>query len=153
LVLCPPILGSIYHEAVVQRAAGNAGDSGQRLDTWLDVACLFKTRSQAQSACRGGKVEVNGERAKPNRLIRPGDEVRITRSGFKQELVVQGLAEHNLPKPEARKLYEDRTPPPSPEELERRRLAKALGLHPGRERAPDKRQRRALRRLKGRRDQ
>jgi hypothetical protein len=64
--------------------------------------------------------------------------------------VVLGLAEHHLPKPRARELYEDRTPPPSAEELERRRLVKALGLHPGRDQAPDKRGRRALRRLKGR---
>ena len=38
-----------------------------RLDVWLDVACLFKTRSEAQKACRGGKVEVNGQSAKPHR--------------------------------------------------------------------------------------
>jgi ribosome-associated heat shock protein Hsp15 len=121
----------------------------QRLDHWLDASCLFKTRSQAQAACRGGKVEVNGERARPNRLVRPGDALRISRAGGKQEVVVQGLSEHHLPKPEARRLYEDRTPPPSEEELERRRLIKALGLHPGRAVAPDKRGRRALRRLKG----
>ena len=48
-----------------------------RLDVWLDVACLFRTRSEAQAACRGGKVDVNGNAAKPNRLVRPGDELRI----------------------------------------------------------------------------
>jgi predicted rRNA methylase YqxC with S4 and FtsJ domains len=40
-----------------------------RLDVWLDVACLFKTRSEAKRACEGGKVEVNGENAKPHRVL------------------------------------------------------------------------------------
>ena len=42
-----------------------------RLDVWLDIACLFKTRSEAKRACEGGKVDVNGEHAKPNRAVRP----------------------------------------------------------------------------------
>ena len=49
-----------------------------RVDVWLDVACLFKTRSEAQKACSGGKVEVNGQTTKPHRLLRRGDEIRIT---------------------------------------------------------------------------
>ena len=44
-----------------------------RVDVWLDVACLFRTRSEAQRACRGGKVDVNGESARPNRIVRAGD--------------------------------------------------------------------------------
>ena len=54
-------------------------DDSVRLDVWLDVACLFKTRSEAQKACRGGKVDVNGQTAKPNRMIRRGDELSIGR--------------------------------------------------------------------------
>ncbi len=122
-----------------------------RLDTWLDVACLFKTRSQAQSACKGGKVEVNGERAKPHRKVRPGDEIRITMGGgWRRIVVVKELAEHHVPRAVARTLYEDRTPPPTPEELELRRLQK-LARPPLRARgsgAPKKQERRRLRRLK-----
>ena len=44
-----------------------------RLDVWLDVACLFRTRSEAQKACRNGKVDVNGTTAKPHREVRVGD--------------------------------------------------------------------------------
>ena len=47
---------------------------GVRLDVWLDVACVYRTRSEAQKACRNGKVDVNGQPAKPNRRIRVGDE-------------------------------------------------------------------------------
>ncbi|HLN80252.1 MAG TPA: S4 domain-containing protein, partial [Thermoanaerobaculia bacterium] len=46
-----------------------------RLDVWLDVACVFPTRSQAKAACEGGKVDVNGARAKPHRLVRAGDRL------------------------------------------------------------------------------
>jgi len=48
-----------------------------RLDVWLDVACLFRTRSEAQNACRGGKVTVNAQSARSNRLVRSGDDIVI----------------------------------------------------------------------------
>ncbi len=49
-----------------------------RLDVWLDVACLFKTRSEAQKACRGGKVDVNGQSGKPHRAIPPRENSSAT---------------------------------------------------------------------------
>jgi ribosome-associated heat shock protein Hsp15 len=115
---------------------------------WLDVACLFKTRSLARTACQGGKVEVNGRVARPGRLLRTGDELRITRGGGRsQTVVVRDFAHRHVAKAVAHTLYEDRTPPPSPEELEVRRLRRTLGV-----RAPSrpvsKRDRRTLRRLK-----
>lgn len=124
-----------------------------RLDVWLDVACLFKTRSEAQKACTGGKVEVNGQASKPHRALHVGDELRITRPhGRRQVVAVRTLAERHIPKAEARELYEDRTPPPTPEELERleveRAFRRTFGTPPPH--SPDKRERRALRRLKGR---
>lgn len=120
----------------------------QRLDVWLDVACLFKTRSEAQKACKGGKVEVNREPGKPHREIRPGDEIRITRTNGKQTVVVAALAQHHVPRAQARDLYRDVTPPPTPEELEMRRFER-LTRPPRPLGRPDKRERRALRRFKG----
>ncbi len=125
---------------------------GERLDRWLDVTCLFKTRSEAQKACRGGKVDVNGQAARPNRTVRPGDEVVITRGGGRrQTVIVRGVAPHHIPKAEARALYEDRTPPPTPEEIEVRQFERAFraATPPT---APHRRDRRLLRRLKGRSD-
>jgi ribosome-associated heat shock protein Hsp15 len=122
-----------------------------RLDVWLDVACLFRTRSEAQRACQGGKVEVNGHNSKPHRLMRIGDEIRLSRPfGRKQSLTITGLADRHLPKAEARKLYHDTTPPLPEEEREMRRLERMYqaGLQPSH--APDKRERRAIRKLKGR---
>jgi len=119
---------------------------------WLDVACLFKTRGEAQRACRAGKVEVQGQAAKPHRPVHVGDEIRITRGmSGKQVVVVQGLSVFHVPKAEARTLYDDRTPPPAAEVLEVRRLQRVWQQsQPYPETTPDKRDRRALRRLKGR---
>ena len=120
---------------------------------WLDVACLFRTRSEAQKACRGGKVDVNGQPAKPHREVRPGDEVMIAGPlGRRQRVIVRGLADRHVAKAQARELYEDLTPPPSAEEIEMRRIARLSRpfVRPPGAGAPDKRERRQLRRLKGR---
>jgi len=131
----------------------NTDEAGVRLDIWLDVACLFKTRSEAQKTCKAGKVDVNGQAAKPNRLVRPGDHVVIGRPfGRKQRLVVKGVREQHVSKTEARLLYDDLTPAPTPEEIETRRLERIFRAQMTPPKAPDKRQRRALRRLKGRDD-
>jgi ribosome-associated heat shock protein Hsp15 len=124
---------------------------GVRLDVWLDVACLFRTRSEAQKASKGGKIDVNGQPAKPNRRVRAGDEIEISRPfGRKQRLKVRALADRHVSKAEARALYEDLTPPPTPEEIETRKLERMYRAAMSPPRAPDKRQRRALRQLKGR---
>jgi ribosome-associated heat shock protein Hsp15 len=120
-----------------------------RVDVWLDVACLYKTRSEAQRACKGGKVEVNGVRARPNREVQAGDEVVLTRGpGRKQTVRVRAVVDQHIPKAQARALYEDMTPLPSPEELAWRSLLRAGPRAPGAG-APGKRDRRLLRRLKG----
>jgi len=121
-----------------------------RLDVWLDVSCLFRTRSEAQKACRGGKIEVNGQSAKPNRLLRPGDEIRIGRPfGRKQTVAVRAIAVQHVAKAEARLLYEDLTPKPTPEEVEARKLEQMYRAAVTPLKAPDKRERRALRRIQG----
>jgi ribosome-associated heat shock protein Hsp15 len=119
-----------------------------RLDFWLDVACIYPTRSQAKAACEGGKVDVNGARAKPHREIRAGDRISLSgREGRRRELIVRGLAERSIPKAEARKLYEDVTPAPDPEVLEARRLDRMLAPR-GDAGRPDKRDRRERIRFK-----
>jgi ribosome-associated heat shock protein Hsp15 len=122
-----------------------------RLDVWLDVACLYRTRSEAQKAIRGGKVEVNRQSGKPHRELKEGDEIELSRPlGRKQTVIVRGFSEHHVAKAEARTLYEDVTPPPTPEEVEMRRMARLArpfvrGAQAG---SPDKRERRELRRMK-----
>ena len=132
----------------------NVDDSDDvRLDVWLDVACVFRTRSEAQKACRNGKIDVNGQPAKPNRLMRVGDALEISRPlGRKQQVVVRGLADRHVAKADARLLYEDRTPPPTAEEVQMRRIERTYRAAMTPLKAPDKRQRRALRKMKGRDD-
>jgi ribosome-associated heat shock protein Hsp15 len=126
-------------------------DTTVRLDVWLDVSCLYKTRSEAQRACQGGKVEVNGQAAKPHRAVRIGDELKLSRPFVRKQMVtIVGLAERHLPKAEARALYNDTTPPISDEEREIRRLERIYRAGLQRTHTPDKRERRQLRKLKGR---
>ena len=87
-------------------------------------------------------MEVNGDRGKPHREVRPGDRVAVTgRDGSRRDLVVRAVAERSLPKAEARKLYEDVTPPVPPEILEARRQDRLLAPR-GDAGRPDKRVRR-----------
>ena len=120
-----------------------------RLDVWLDIACLFRTRSEAQKACKIGRVDVNGQAAKAHREIRPGDEVVISRPlGRKQTVVVRALADRHIPKAEARELYEDRTPKPTEEEIAVRRLERMARAFTRPPVTPDSREKRRIRRLK-----
>ena len=121
-----------------------------RLDVWLDVACLFKTRSEAKRACEGGKVEVNGERAKPHRLVRDGDRLRIGRPfGLHQDVIARIVVDQHVKKAEARVLYDDVTPRPTPEAIEMRRMERAYRAASQAAGTPDRRRRRDIRRAKG----
>ena len=119
------------------------------MDVWLDVACLFKTRSEATKACRLGKVIVNGASAKPHRDVKEGDEIEIQRPlGRKQLVTVLGVTDRHLAKADARTLYEDRTPKPTPQEIEIRRLERIYRAAATPKTRPDRDHRRTLRRLK-----
>lgn len=121
-----------------------------RLDMWLDVACLFKTRSEAQRSCALGRVALNGQPAKAHRLVQTGDQIVISRPfGRKQTILVQGVTDRHVPRAEARTLYEDRTPPLSPEEMAVRRVERLYRAASRSSGTPDRRERRELRRLKG----
>lgn len=78
-----------------------------RVDRWLWVARLVKTRPLAAEAVRGGRVHVNGQAAKPSRDVRPGDELEITTGPVPRTVVVRGLAERRGPASEAALLYEE----------------------------------------------
>ena len=120
-----------------------------RVDVWLDVACLFKTRSEAKRACEAGRVAVNGQSAKPNRLLREGDRLRIGRPfGRHQDVIVRIVLSDHVKKSEAKALYDDVTPKPTAEEVEMRRVERAYRAAAHAAGTPDRRQRRQLRRIK-----
>ena len=120
-----------------------------RVDAWLDVACLYKTRSEAKRGCESGKVEVNGDHAKPHRALREGDRVRINRGlGRYQDVIVRILIDQHVKKAEARALYDDVTPKPTPEEIEMRRAERVFRAAQKAAGTPDRNRRREIRRAK-----
>lgn len=124
-----------------------------RLDKWLQVARVFKTRSQATKACAGGRVQVNDAPAKPHRTLALGDRVEISfRGGWIRRLEVLELHDRPLPKAEAGRVFRDRTPPELARPPRRPRGAPTLEAA-ARERGlgrPTKRDRRRIDRLKER---
>ena len=119
-----------------------------RLDKWLWTARFFKTRNLAAQAVTGGRVQVEGERVKPSRRVRPGDRVQIRRSAMLWDVVVRGLVRQRRPAKEAILLYEESAESLAERtsEQERRRqvaIRRERGL--GR---PTKRDRRDIDRLK-----
>jgi ribosome-associated heat shock protein Hsp15 len=82
-------------------------DAGIRLDKWLWAARFFKIRSLAADAASGGKVEVNGDRAKSSRIIRAGDKLMIRRGSYEWTVVVKDVSRLRGPLPRAQQLYEE----------------------------------------------
>ncbi len=116
-----------------------------RIDKWLWAARFYKTRGLAVEEIDRGRVEVNGQAAKPAREVKPGDTVALRRDGITRTVVVRGLSAQRGPAPVAQQLYEET--PDSVAERERiaeqRRYARepALAIESGR---PTKRGRREL---------
>jgi ribosome-associated heat shock protein Hsp15 len=127
-------------------------DTSVRLDKWLWAARFFKTRSVAREAVSGGKVHLNGNRAKPGRSLSMGDELRIQRGEEEYIITVAELSSRRGPAPIARTLYEES----EENRIRREQLAEQRKLehqqNATRERRPDKRQRRRLVRFKNKYD-
>lgn len=119
-----------------------------RVDRWLWAARFFKTRSLATEAVEGGRVQVNGDRVKAARPVRPGDRLRIRRGQEEVEVVVAALAGQRGPAPAAQALYEE-TESSVARRLalaeQQRTLAASAPRFPGR---PDRKARRAITRVK-----
>jgi ribosome-associated heat shock protein Hsp15 len=98
-----------------------------RLDKWLWAARFYKTRSLATDAVNGGKIEVNGERAKPAKAIKPGDEVRVRLGPYEHVLIVRALSDRRGPAAVAQTLYAET----DESRAARERLADQLRLGPG----------------------
>jgi ribosome-associated heat shock protein Hsp15 len=78
-----------------------------RVDKWLWAARFFKTRSLAAKACELGRIQWNGQPAKPAREVRVGDVLRVTNEGGEFQVAVLGLSEVRGPAAVAQTLYRE----------------------------------------------
>lgn len=93
------------------RHDGSSSPPAVRADRWLWSARFYKSRSLAAEACERGKVDVNGQRAKPHKLVRAQDTIVLAHAHGPKTLKVLDVADKRGPAAQARRLYEDQTPP------------------------------------------
>ena len=84
-----------------------AAPADVRLDKWLWAARFFKTRSLAVEAIEGGRVSLNGERAKPAKSVKVGDAVAIRKPPFEFAVVVKALSDQRGSAAIAAGLYDE----------------------------------------------
>lgn len=82
-----------------------------RIDIWLHRARLYKSRTQATSACREGKIMVNDKFADPGDTVQERDDVKLRQHGLYRAYRVLEAADINLSKQEAKRMYEEITAP------------------------------------------
>ena len=112
-----------------------------RVDRWLCAARIYKSRSQAQQACQGGHVKVNGASARASHPVKVGDRVTAHPPRGPMILDVLLLEEKRQPPARARELYRDLSPPPPPRDEFVAPRARGAGR-------PTKAERRAIERLR-----
>ena len=123
-----------------------------RLDKWLKIARIFKTRSQANHACEERRVKVNGEVAKSAKMIKSGDKITVKAGTHYREMEVLDISFKSISAKEARTLYrEEQSQALSEEATELMSIMKnsirARPLkYPGR---PTKKERRNLQKIRG----
>jgi len=124
-----------------------AGDADLRLDKWLWAARFFKTRRLAVEAINGGKVQVNGQRTKPGKVVQAGTHLVIHKGFLQWDLVVKGISRQRRPAPEAVLLYEES----EASRLRRQALVQEQresgAAAPGARGRPNKRERRLIQRF------
>lgn len=119
-----------------------------RVDKWLWAARFFKTRNLASTAVKGGKVEIDGHKAKPSAALRAGQRLRMTKGEMVFEVDIEAVSEQRGPAEQAQMLYTE-TEASRQRRAERAAERRAARLSTPRPTTrPDKKQRRQLRRFK-----
>lgn len=98
-----------------------------RIDKWLWAVRLFKTRTEAADACKGGKVKVNGDTVKPSRELKVGEIVTVQQGILRKTLGVKALLEKRVGAKLVTDYLEDLTPEEEYEKLRMQRELNALG--------------------------
>lgn len=126
-------------------------ESAMRIDKWLKVARLIKTRAQATKACDDRRVKVNGEIAKPAKLLRVGDVVTLKQKNTYRTFEVMGISQRSIAAEKARELYKEEVIELSEDSKELMQLYNKMGknLRPKYKGRPTKKERRNISRLRG----
>lgn len=119
-----------------------------RLDKWLWAARFYKTRQLAIDAINGGKVHLNGQRAKPGKEIGLEARLEITKDQYTWDITVKSLCKQRRPAKEAELLYEEDPASHAKRQalVAQRKDEKGLVLQP--DQRPNKRDRRLIHRFK-----
>lgn len=119
-----------------------------RLDSWLWAARFFKTRSLAKQAIEGGKVHIDGGKAKPSKTVQPGSELEIRKGEQKWRVIVLALSAKRGPASAAQALYRETEQSQAAREqaAEQRRQARSATPQP--DHRPNKKERRDLQRFR-----
>jgi len=120
---------------------------GLRIDKWLWAVRLFKTRSQASTACRSGRIRIEGQIVKPSRTVKAGDELSISQHSIIRSVKVLQLLENRVGAGLVPEFMQDLTPEAEYNKLKTGKLVNFEYRDPGTGR-PTKRQRREIELLK-----
>ncbi|HEX3927775.1 MAG TPA: RNA-binding S4 domain-containing protein [Gemmatimonadales bacterium] len=134
----------------MRKKADAPDDEPMRVDRWLFFTRLFKSRSLASDAVAGGRVHVNGERVKPARVVRVGDQIAFNRGAVPFDCEVIALPARRGPAPEAAACYRESEASVARRAQFAERMRTATAFAPRPDSRPDKHERRELRRIRGR---
>jgi ribosome-associated heat shock protein Hsp15 len=135
----------------VKEANDMPGGPAMRIDKWLKIARLIKTRAKAAKACDEKKIKINGSIAKASKLVKAGDVVTIKRKGTYRTFDVLGISSRSISAEKARELYNENVIEISDESKELMELFNKAtrGMRPKYKGRPTKRERRDISKLRG----
>lgn len=119
-------------------------ETSVRLDKWLWAARFFKTRAIASHAISGGKVHLDGQRAKASRLVKINDCYEISRGQDRLQIIVLKLAQRRASATIAQTLYRETQPSIERREREAELRKLAAMQRPVRDTRPSKQERRKI---------
>ncbi|MDT8394291.1 MAG: RNA-binding S4 domain-containing protein [Bacteroidales bacterium] len=118
-----------------------------RIDKWLWAVRVFKTRSQAAAACKGGKIKIDGQNVKASRELKEGEEISVSLTSFTKTIRVKALLQNRVGAKLVDDYMHDLTPQ---EEYDKQKMKEKLNMEYRQrgEGRPTKKERRIIERLK-----
>jgi ribosome-associated heat shock protein Hsp15 len=89
-----------------------------RIDKWLKMARIFKSREEAARACDLGRVKLNGYEAKPSKVVQVEDEIVVKVENLYRTLTIKELPTRGLSAKDAKLVYDEKTPDLPPDVIE-----------------------------------